>query len=128
MLLFTGVVDTREKFITGVVVTGDHCSAVSLTPVIYLSPVVSTTPPITENLWKKLIAGVVDTGDKIFSGVIDPAEQFIAGVVDTAEKHSFAIISANFWKKSNPNGTLRGPRDNDSWKKTEVENLVSDSL
>jgi hypothetical protein len=28
--LFTGVVDTGEKFITGVIVTGDHCSPVSL--------------------------------------------------------------------------------------------------
>jgi hypothetical protein len=68
--LFTGVVDTGNKFIAsavvtgdncslmllipakkiiiGVVVTGDHFSAVSTTPVINLS-LVSTTPPIKEN-------------------------------------------------------------------------------
>jgi hypothetical protein len=45
-----------------------------------------------------LIAGVVDTAEKFITGVIDTAEQFIAGVVDTAD--SFAIISANFRKKS----------------------------
>jgi hypothetical protein len=37
---------------------------------------------------------------KFIVGVVDTAEQFIAGVVDTADKHSFAIISANFRKKS----------------------------
>jgi hypothetical protein len=55
---------------------------------------------------------------------------FIAGVVDTADKHSFAIISANFRKKietitiaySGARGTLIYE------KKTEVENLVSDSI
>ncbi len=58
------------------------------------------TPPIKENPWQRLIGGVVDTADKFVSGVVDTAEQFIAGVVDTADKHSFAIISANFRKKS----------------------------
>ncbi len=48
----------------------------------------------------KIIAGVNNTADKFVSGVVDTAEQFIAGVVDTADKHSFAIISANFRKKS----------------------------
>ncbi len=81
-----------------VVVTGDHFSAVSMTPVINLSPV-STTLPIKKNSWRRLIAGVNDTDDKFVSGVVDTAEQFIAGVIDTADKHSFAIISANFWKK-----------------------------
>jgi hypothetical protein len=40
--LFTGVVDTGEKFITGVIVTGDHCSGVSITPVKNVSPVSTT--------------------------------------------------------------------------------------
>jgi hypothetical protein len=49
----TGVVDSGEKFITGIVVTGYHCTLVSLVPAINLSPVaftgdncsaVSTTP------------------------------------------------------------------------------------
>jgi hypothetical protein len=52
---------------------------------------------------------------------------FFAGVVDTADKHSFANISANF-RKNGPNVILRGPGDNDFWKKSDVENLVSDSL
>ncbi len=68
-----------------------------MTPVINLSPV-STTPPITENPWQRLIAGVNDTGDKFVSGVNDTAKQFVAGVIDTADKHSFAIFSANFKK------------------------------
>jgi hypothetical protein len=46
--LLTSVVDTGEKFIIGVIVTGDHFSAVSTTPVINLL-LVSTTPPIKEN-------------------------------------------------------------------------------
>ncbi len=78
---------------------GDHFSAVSTTPVINLSPV-STAPPIKENLWQRLIAGVNETADKFVSGVVDTAEQFIAGVLDTADKHSLPIISANFRKKS----------------------------
>ncbi len=73
------------------------------------------TPPIKENPWQRVIAGVKETAYKFVSGVIDTTEQFIAGVVDTADKHSFAIISANFWKSRNdPNGILRGPGDTDS--------------
>ncbi len=79
-----------------------------------------------------VFACVVDTGDqrksvtkinhrchKFVSGVVDTAEQFITSVVDTADKHSFAIISANFFEKSlnDPNGILRGPGDTHSWKK-----------
>ncbi len=59
------------------------------------------------------IAGV----DKFFAGVVGTAEEFIAGVVDTGDKHSFANISANFWKIQNgPNGILGGLGDTDSWK------------
>ncbi len=58
------------------------------------------TPPTKENPWQRLIAGVNNTADKFVSGVVDTAEQFIAGGVDTADKHSVAIISANFRKKS----------------------------
>jgi hypothetical protein len=65
---------------------------VSTTTVINLSPVL-TTPPIKENPWQRVIAGVVDTTDK----------------------HSFAIISANFRQILNdPTGILRGPGDTDS--------------
>ncbi len=67
-----------------------------------------------ENPWQRLIAGVNDTADKSVSGVIDAAEQFIAGVVDTVDKHSFAIISANFRSRNDPNGILRGPGYTDS--------------
>ncbi len=62
------VLVTGNKFFTGVVVTGDNCSPVSLSPAINLSPEslspaincspVSTTPAITENPWQRLIAGV----------------------------------------------------------------------
>ncbi len=82
------VLVTGNKFIADVVVTGDNCSQVSLTPERNLSPV-STTPALTENLWQGLFAGVVDTG-----------EQLIAGVVYTSDKHSSANISANFQKNS----------------------------
>ncbi len=63
------------------------------------------------------VGGVNDTTDK----------QFIAGVVDTADKHSFAIISAKkvemiLMEYSGARGTLIHE------KKTEVVNLVSDSL
>ncbi len=60
----------------------------------------STTLPITKNPWQRLIAGVIDTGDKFVNGVIGTAEQFIPGVIDTADKYSFAIISAYFGKQS----------------------------
>jgi hypothetical protein len=49
---------------------------------------------------RRLIAGVNDTADKFVSGVVDTTEKVIAGVIDTADKHSFAITSANFRKKS----------------------------
>jgi len=125
--LFSGVVDTSDKFIANVVVTGDNCSAVSTTPVINLSPI-STTPLMTENPWQRLIAGVVDTGDKFVSGVVDTAEQFIAGVVGTDDKLSFAIILVNFRKKSKWSWWYtQGPGVHWFMKKTEVENLLSDS-
>jgi hypothetical protein len=60
--------DTGEKFIIRLVVTGDHFSAVSTTPVINLSSV-STTPPIKENPWQRLIAGVNDTADKFVNSL-----------------------------------------------------------
>jgi hypothetical protein len=56
--LFTGVVDTSEKFIIGGVVTGDHFSAVLMTPVI------------EKNMCQRLIAGVNDTADKFVSGYL----------------------------------------------------------
>jgi hypothetical protein len=77
------VLVTGDKFITGVVVTADNWSPVSM---INLSPV-STTPAIPENLWQGLIAGVNDTGDKLFASVVDTAEQLFAGVVDTGDNH-----------------------------------------
>ncbi len=84
----------------------------------------------------KLFSGVNDTADKFIasinynadhwkldSGVVGSAEQFIAGVVDSADKHSFAIISANFWKQiwNDPNGIIMGPGDTDSWKKLKLK-------
>ncbi len=101
------VLVTGNKFIAGVVATGDNCSPVSLSLATKLSPVslspetrllpvsmspvincspLSTTPAITENPRQRLIAGVNDTGNKFFAGVIDTTEQFITGVVDTGDK------------------------------------------
>jgi hypothetical protein len=97
------VLVTGDKFIAGVVVTANNWSPVST---IILSPV-STTPVITENPWQGLIAGVVDTGDNINSRI---SPRII-------EKIQYG-----------PNGILGGLGDTDSWKKTEIENLVSDSL
>ncbi len=62
------------------------------------------TPPIKENLWQRLFAGVNNAADKFVSGVVDNIEQFIACVIDTADKHSFKIISANFRKNSKWSG------------------------
>ncbi len=85
----------------------------------------SLTPAINFRLF-----GYLHRQDSLIAGVVDTAEQFIAGVVDTADKHSFAIISPNFRKKvqiilrdySGARRTLIHE------KKTEIENLVSDSL
>ncbi len=49
--LFSGVIDTSDKFITGVVVTSDNCSAVSLIPVINLSAVSFTPPNSLSPVW-----------------------------------------------------------------------------
>jgi hypothetical protein len=66
---------------TGVFVTGDNCSPLSLTPVRNLS-LKSTTPAITENPCQGLFAGVVVTGDEFIGGVVDTGEQLIADVID----------------------------------------------
>ncbi len=56
---------------------------------------------------------------------------FFAGDVDTADTVNIHLrISPQIFKKiwNGPNGILRGPGDTDLWKKSDVENLVSDSL
>jgi hypothetical protein len=118
--LFTGVVDTGNKFIASALVTGKNCSLVLLIlrksyhrclchRRSFFSGVNDTSDKFIAGIndtadqrqsVTKIIAGVNDTADKFVIGVVDTAEQFIAGVVDTADKHSFAIISANFRKKS----------------------------
>ncbi len=60
--LFSCVVDTCGKFIAGELSPAMIVQRRQPTLVINLSPV-STTPPITENPWQRLIAGVVDTVD-----------------------------------------------------------------
>jgi hypothetical protein len=92
--LFTGVVDTRDIFMASVIVTGDNCSKVTMTPAINLLPL-STTPPITENQCQRLIAGAVDTSE-LCQHCHWHHQTIIASVVDTANKLSFPIISANF--------------------------------
>jgi hypothetical protein len=68
--LFTGVIDTGEKFITSVIVTGDHCSPVSLIIEINLSPV-----PLSPAI---IVHGVVDIGEKFIIGVVVPSDCFSA--------------------------------------------------
>ena len=54
---------------------------------------------------------------------------FIASVVNTTYKHSFVIISANFWKSLKQYlWDTQGPGDTDFWKKSEAKNLMLDSL
>ncbi len=54
---------------------------------------------------------------------------FFAGVVDTADNIRSRISPRIFEKiRNGPNGILRGSGDTDLWKKSDVENLVSDSL
>jgi hypothetical protein len=66
---------------------------------------------------------------RIIASVVDTPEQFIAGVVDTSDKYSFANISANLRKNTKrPQWNTWGLVNTDSCKKSEVENLVSDSL
>jgi hypothetical protein len=49
--------------------------------------------------------------------------------VGKQEKHKVANIPANFRKNLKwPQQITQGPGETDSWKKPEVENLVSDSL
>jgi hypothetical protein len=73
-----------------------NLSPVSLTPLnSFLA--VSLTPAINFSLF-----GYLYKQDSLIASVVDTTEQlqFITGVVDTADKHSFAVISANFRKKS----------------------------
>jgi hypothetical protein len=81
---------------------------VSTTPVINLSPV-STTPPITEILWQRLIAGVVDTGDK-FSAVALTLPSSLSPVSLTPLIKIHLRLSPRIFEKSRnyPNGILRG--------------------
>jgi hypothetical protein len=67
--------------INSVIVTGDKLLSVSWTPVINLSPVL-TTPAINENPVKSLFNGANDIGDYFIAGVIDTAE-LNSGVVNT---------------------------------------------
>ncbi len=54
---------------------------------------------------------------------------FFAGVVDMLINIHSRMSPRIFEKILNgPNGILMGPGDTDLWKKSDVENLVSDSL
>ncbi len=75
------------------------------------------------------VSGVNDTGDKRekFSGIIFIIFcEELSWVYFTPKDGIFVYFS--FSGRNDPNGILRGPGDTDSWKKTEVENFVSDSL
>ena len=67
---------------------------------------------------------------KFSAGVIDTGGKFATSVVDTGGQPWAANIFANLRKKiqNGPNVILRGLGETDSWKKPEVENLVTLSL
>jgi hypothetical protein len=69
------VLVTSNKFSTGVIVTGDNCSLVSLSPPINLSPV-SLSLMIIVDTGEKFFAGINDTGDHLKS--VDTSDKFIA--------------------------------------------------
>ncbi len=66
-----------------------------------------------------------------FASVVDPIGKFATGVNatygnDTGGAPWAANISANLEKiRNGPNGILRGLGETDSWKKPEIENLVT---
>ncbi len=64
------VLVTGNKFIAGVVVTGDNCSPMSLSPATKLYNFVAGD----NDTGDKVIAGVVVTGDKLFTGINDTGE------------------------------------------------------
>jgi hypothetical protein len=59
--LFTGVVDTSEKFITGVVATGDHCSMVCTRDKFIISVVVTSDNYSALSTKLVIFAGINDT-------------------------------------------------------------------
>jgi len=90
--LFTGIVDTGDKFITSVVITEDNCS-----------PVVDTR--------ENVITGVFVTRRSLFTGVIDTAYKFIAGFVVTSDNCS--AVSTTSVINLSPVSTITLIRDKD---------------
>jgi hypothetical protein len=75
--LFSGVNDTGEKFIAGVI---NSCHRFSV-----IAGVVDTGD--------KFITGVVVTGDKFITGVVVTGDKFIAGDNDTSEQLSLVTTT-----------------------------------
>ncbi len=65
---------------------------------------------------------VISPWQGLIVGVLDTTEQFIDGVVRKYLREFSQKI------QNGPNRILGGLGETDSWKKPEVENLVSDSL
>ncbi len=111
--MFTGVIDTGEKFITGVTVTSNHSSLVSLILAINLLPVL-LSPTI-------IVHGVVDTGEKFIIGVVVTGNHFSA-VSATPVKNLLAVsttltIKENVCQRLSANKFVSGvvtPRNSSS--------------
>ncbi len=81
---------------------------------------INETADQSENPRQRLIASVIDTGDKFVSGVVDTAKQFIASVIENRHEFMKKVETILI--------VYSGRRGHWFMKKTEVENLVSDSL
>jgi hypothetical protein len=117
-----GVVDTGEKFITGINDTTEQWFPMTMTPVINFLPV-ATTPVDSYRRWQrhwrqhfssvsidtgqkypkslKFIAGVNNTAEKLFTGVNDTADKFFAYVNATANKTELTIPACQDLKMKN---------------------------
>ncbi len=107
------VLVTSDKFIAGVIVTADNLSPVST---INLSPV-STTPAITENPWQEL---------NFLQVLLTPLNSFMP-VSLTPVININSQISQQIFAKNSKRPQWR-PGGHWFMKKTEIENLMSDSL
>ncbi len=120
----------------------NNLSAVSLTPANSLSPV-STTPAI--NIHSRISPRIFEKNFRLFgyfpmTRTTTPAINFspvsltplnsLSPVSTTPAINIHSQLSPRIFEKiqNGPNRILGGLGDTDSWKKTEVENLVSDSL
>jgi hypothetical protein len=78
------VVDTGDKFITGVVDTTEQLTPVTMTPAINLS-LVSTL--LNNDTCDKFFPGINNTGEQSSPVTTTPAISFFPGVIDTPVRY-----------------------------------------